>query len=520
MPLQLEINNEFKQAFDLIADSRQNLFITGKAGTGKSTLLDYCWNNCSKNMVILAPTGVAALNVKGQTIHRFFGFPVNISVEKIERKDFSPRSRKIFQNLETIIIDEASMLRADLLDCINALLKLYGPERGKPFGGIQIVLVGDLYQLPPVISNQEKGFFAAKYSTPYFFSAESLKEISLDVIELKKIYRQKDQEFIELLNRIRSNSITSDDLQKLNSRVGIEYDKNDIQKFRVSLTTTNAQADEVNQSELANLPESLYSSTAVIDGDFKPEFYPTADVLNFKIGSQIMFLNNDAKNRWVNGSVGHIENVKLRDGQVRYLEVRLQSNQRLVAVFPYTWEIFKYTVEGSNIISEAVGSFTQYPFRLAWSVTIHKSQGKTFDNVEIDIGNGTFASGQLYVALSRCTSFEGIILKKPILQRHILTDYRINEFMSNYCQDIEISAYNKLQLLTESIRKRQPLEIIYLKADNTLSKRVIIPQRLSDTSLLALCTQRNAQRSFTIERITKIKILDNPPLIQKPGLPV
>lgn len=507
MPLQLEINDEFQQAIDDIENSHRHIFITGKAGTGKSTLLDYCYNHCSKNIVLLAPTGVAALNIKGQTIHRFFGFPINISPERITNKDYRPRAVKLYKNLETLIIDEVSMLRADLLDCINVFLKMYGPERGQPFGGVQMIFVGDLYQLPPVITSAEQTFFNQKYTSPYFFSAAVFNDIKLEVIELKKIYRQKDQDFIELLNRIRGNSVTSEDINRLNSRVGASTNSSLAQSFKISLTTTNKQADVVNQDCLEVIDGVCYIFKAVIDGDFKPEYYPTAEVLSFKTGSQIMFLNNDAKNRWVNGSVGHIEGVKMRDGTIRYLEVRLQHNQRLVAVFPYTWEIFKYTLEGTEIISESVGSFTQYPIRLAWAVTIHKSQGKTFDNVEIDIGNGTFASGQLYVALSRCTSFEGISLKRNLQKHHILTDYRINEFMSNYCADIEVSEFNKIQLLEEASRRRQKVEIIYRKADNQESRRQIIPLHIRADNLLAFCTQRQEQRTFTLSRIQAIKLI-------------
>lgn len=506
MPLQLEINDEFAQAVDLIENSRQHLFITGKAGTGKSTLLDYCCNHSQKNLVLLAPTGVAALNVKGQTIHRFFGFPVNISVPQIENKEFKPRAVRIFKSLEAVVIDEASMLRADLLDCIDAFLCLYGPEKDKPFGGVQMIFVGDLYQLPPVINSHEHEFFAQNYETPYFFSAEVFKKIPLQVIELKKVYRQKDKDFIDLLNHIRNNKITEEDWKRLNSRVGARLGGGEgAENFRISLTTTNKLADEINEQCLDELDGAVYSAAAEIDGDFGKEIYPTAKELNFKIGAQIMFLNNDSKNRWVNGSVGHIVGLKERDGRIRYLEVRLQQGQRLVAVFPFTWEVFKYKLEGREIISESVGSFTQYPFKLAWAVTIHKSQGKTFDNVEIDIGGGTFATGQLYVALSRCTSFEGISLKKAVLPRHILTDYRINEFMSRYSDDVELSDFSKRKMLEQAVKMQNAVEIIYRKEDGRRYRRLIMPQKILSDRLLAMCLERKAPRTFLLERILNIR---------------
>lgn len=505
MPLQLDINDEFRHALDIIENTRRHLFITGKAGTGKSTLLDYCKENSKKNLVILAPTGVAALNVKGQTVHRFFGFPINISVEKITSKQFMPRAKRIYKNLETLIIDEASMLRADLLDSIDAFLRLYGPEYDVPFGGVQLVLVGDLYQLPPVISAQEQAFFKEKYATPYFFSAEVFRRIPLLVVELQKIYRQKDSDFIELLSRFRSNSINEADITKLNSRLNQEHRLTGLSTFEIYLTTTNKQAEEINQSRLEKLDGINYTSSAVVDGSFNEDYYPTAEVLYFKIGAQIMFLNNDTKNRWVNGSLGYIEKINLENGKVKHLSVRLHHNQKLVEVFPYAWEIYKYTLEGKEIISEVIGSFAQYPFRLAWAVTIHKSQGKTFDNVVLDIGRGTFAAGQLYVALSRCTSFEGLHLSQPIKRQHIMTDYRIFDFMSRYNPQ-PLSEVNRINILEESMLKRQKIEINYIKTNGEKSRRMIIPLHIRGNNLLAYCTQRGEQRTFTIERIESISL--------------
>lgn len=508
MPQQIEINAEFRQALDIIANSCRHLFVTGKAGTGKSTLLNYCTEHCGKNIILLAPTGVAALNVKGQTIHRFFSFPVNISVEKIKSGEFQPRAKRIYKNLETIVIDEVSMLRADILDCINAFLQLYGPEPEKPFGGVQMVFVGDLYQLPPVISGQEQSFFALKYASPYFFSAEIFRKIPLEVVELQKIYRQKDQDFIELLSRIRSNSVTDEDILRLNSRLAPNTDNQAFQDFTIRLTATNQQADDINRHCLNALDGIAYCASAVIDGSFTPEYYPAAEQLFFKLGAQIMFLNNDAKSRWVNGSLGYIEKISLENGKIKHISVRLRDNARLVEVFPYSWEIFKYKLEGKEIVSEVAGSFTQYPFRLAWAVTIHKSQGKTFDNVIIDIGRGTFAAGQLYVALSRCTSFEGLRLSRPISRANIMTDYRIFDFMSQYSLQ-ELSAENRGLILNSAISGRQKLEIIYRKSNGELSRRIIVPLGIRGGNLLAYCTQRGERRTFTLERILEAHVYND-----------
>ncbi len=501
MEQSLDISAEFQQAFDLFENSKSHLFITGKAGSGKSTWLDYCCRKSAKNIVVLAPTGVAALNVHGQTIHRFFGFPINISVEKIKNKDFTPRAKRIYKRLDTLIIDEVSMLRADILDCIDTFLKMYGPKEETPFGGVQMIFVGDLYQLPPVISRQEETLFKQKYISPYFFSADVFKSIPLKVLEFTTIYRQKDTQFIALLNRIRSNKVTGSDINLLNTRV-IPLDDNEKKdSFRINLTTVNQLANDINSKRMEALDGQLYISHAVIDGTFSTDYYPTSENLEFKLGAQIMFLNNDSKNRWVNGSIGHIENICLRDGNIRFLKVRLHEEQTLVDVFPYTWEIYKYTLQEKELIAEVAGSFTQFPFRPAWAVTIHKSQGKTFSQVDIDIGQGTFATGQLYVALSRCRSFEGLRLAKPVSLRHILTDWHVAEFMKKYQSPLPLSEAEKITFLTQAAQERKKIEIIYHKTDGNTSHRTIIPIRIIGENLLAFCVQRQAQRSFNLSRL-------------------
>ncbi len=417
----LELNSQFEKAL-LKADANENLFITGKAGTGKSTFLEYFCAHTTKNVVVLAPTGVAALNVKGQTIHRFFNFYIDVTPQKIRDKKVKPRNREIYKKLETIIIDEVSMLRADLLDCVDSFLRLYGPDSTKPFGGIQMIFIGDLYQLPPVVMEKEIDIFSTHYESPYFFSAPVFKSFFLEVVELEKVYRQKDQAFVELLNRIRSNSLNDNDLTVLNRRFLPEFKSNDDQ-FYIYLTTTNKKADEINNEHLNAIEGKMYQSTADIKGDFGREYYPTATTLQFKVGSQIMLLNNDLKKRWVNGSMGVIEAVQKNEEGEQYLKIRLQDSNRVVEVYSYTWEVYRFFIDGQALSSEAVGTFTQYPFRLAWAITIHKSQGKTFERVIIDIGSGAFAAGQVYVALSRCTSFEGIVLKSPIKKHHIWAQF-------------------------------------------------------------------------------------------------
>lgn len=505
MSEELEINTEFARALDIINNSDHHLFITGKAGTGKSTLLDYCYKHCPKDLVIIAPTGVAALNVKGQTIHRFFNFPINVTVEKIQNLEVKPRSLGIFRNLDTIFIDEVSMLRADLLDCIDAFLQIYGPQPGTIFGGVQMVFVGDMYQLPPVVNNDEAELFAQMYRSPYFFDAKVFKQLKLEIVELQHIYRQKDAEFITLLNRIRDNIASADDLARLNARTQTPHQDGE---FYIHLTPTNRQADAINESELDKLSTPMHIAKAEVEGVFTKDYYPTSEELSFKQGAQIMFLNNDMKNRWVNGSVGHIEDITADSFGKTTVKVRLHDSHKLVRVQPYTWEIFRYKKDGEHITSESVGSFTQFPFRLAWAITIHKSQGKTFQNVEIDLGRGAFSAGQVYVALSRCTSLEGITLTRPLRAKDILTDYRIFEFI-NSCKPLAeqapLSAYNKMQILHAAITKRQKLEALYQKADGTRSRRVIIPLAIRGENLLAFCTERGEQRSFNLERLQVLR---------------
>lgn len=508
MPADLEINSEFKEALEIINNTSQHLFITGKAGTGKSTLLDYCYQHCPKDLVILAPTGVAALNVKGQTIHRFFNFPINVTVEKIKRLEVRPRSLGIFRNLDTIFIDEVSMLRADLLDCIDAFLQIYGPKPESVFGGVQMVFVGDMYQLPPVVGSDEQEIFTTYYRSPYFFDAKVFEKIQIKIVELRKIYRQKDDAFIALLNRIRNNLATPEDIHMLNRQIAEKPQVAEEKEFRISLTPTNRQADNINQNRLDSLDAQLQTAHAEIEGVFSEDYYPTAAELTFKAGSQIMFLNNDAKNRWVNGTVGHIEDIGIDKNGHTYVKARLHHNHQSVRVLPYTWEIFKYKKDGEHITSESVGSFTQFPFRLAWAITIHKSQGKTFEKVEIDIGRGAFSSGQLYVALSRCTSLEGITLTRPVSLKDILTDYRIAEFI-NRCLPLEnlepLSGYNRMQIINSAIPQRQKLEAVYEKPDGSRSRRIIIPLRISGRNLQAFCTERQEQRTFALDRLLVLR---------------
>jgi ATP-dependent exoDNAse (exonuclease V) alpha subunit len=420
----IEVNDEFKQAYNLIDKTCDCVFITGNAGSGKTTFLHYYMSRTNKKTVVLATTGVAALNCGGQTIHSFFNFKPDVTLSKIKRRKLSEKS--IYKKVETIIIDEASMLRCDVLDCIDKFLKLNRSEYRNPFGGVQIVFIGDLKQLPPVVNKGEQYIFNSMYKSPYFLSANSLDKCILNTIEFKKIYRQKDTEFIELLNAVRSGEITRKNLEKLNKKVpNKEVSFNVSNKsMKVYLTTTNKKAASINHGYLSKIKHKqliFAAETENVKGWLKT--FPAELDLVIKKDAQIMMLNNDVNRRWVNGSIGVVEDIKWGNCSNKTLIYVKFPSGRIECIEPYKWELFNYkwNEDLKQIETESAGFFKQYPLKLSWAITIHKSQGKTFDNVIIDMGQGSFAPGQLYVALSRCTSFDGITLSRPLTERDILT---------------------------------------------------------------------------------------------------
>ena len=424
----IDIDDRFLHAIRLMENSRKNVLITGRAGTGKSTLLEYFRRITRKSVAVLAPTGVAALNIKGQTIHSFFKFRPDTTVSTVRR--LYPSQKQFYQNVDTIIIDEISMVRADLFDCMDAFMKANGKDPRLPFGGAQMVLVGDLYQLPPVVTKEEEGMFNGPYRSQYFFDSEAFGRLGVEHVELEKHHRQTEDYFIGLLNAIRSNTITGEQLDVLNMRVNASFVP-DSSRMYITLTTTNRTADEINSRELARLGSTEHTYKAVIGGDFDSKTFPADEVLRVKEGMQVMMLNNDRVERWVNGSMGIVTGIKTGLSEYDLVQVRLDNGQEF-DVGPNKWDMFRFSYDQSErkLMSKSAGSFMQYPIAPAWAVTIHKSQGKTFKNVIIDIGSGTFANGQLYVALSRCTTLRGIILRRPVGRRHIFTDQRIAAFLN------------------------------------------------------------------------------------------
>lgn len=415
----LDINDEFRSAFNLMERTKECLFITGKAGTGKSTLLKYFKANTGKKIVVLAPTGVAAVNVGGQTIHSFFRLPPKIiQKEAIKRL----RDRSLIENLDMIIIDEVSMVRADIMDGIDYALRLNRGRMKVPFGGAQMVFFGDLFQLSPVVEKEARELLEERYFSPYFFSAKVFDGCNIRPVELSTIYRQKDGLFMELLNRIRNKEHTKEDLDILNKNVQKDAVSFEEEKA-VILTTTNVLANTINQACLSKLPGKEITYEAAASGKFDESGYPAEARLKLKKGAQVILLKNDPDKRWVNGTLAKITALS-KDSIV----VSIDGRECDVPLAKWQKIEYSYNEDNGMIEDEVVGNFTQYPLKLAWAITIHKSQGQTFDKVIIDLGQGAFTHGQLYVALSRCTCLDGVRLKRPVTGSDIIFDRRIYEF--------------------------------------------------------------------------------------------
>ncbi len=419
------LSAEFNQIITRLEHEHLNAFITGRAGTGKSTLLQLFRNTTKKRTVVLAPTGIAALNVKGQTIHSFFRFPPKM----INREDIHRRKNNyVFRKVQTIIIDEISMVRADMLDNIDYFLRV-NREIDEPFGGVQMIFFGDLFQLPPVISSPvERQYFTTRYESPYFFSSDVVQhDIDLEMIELRKVYRQEQKHFIRILDNIRTMHFDYDDMEELNQR-HVPLDEED-EDYYITLTSRNDIANSLNEHELKKIDEDIMFYNAKVTGEFRERLFPTDSTLQLKKGCQVMFIKNDLKKRFVNGTIGKI--VSLESDVIKVSIPDPDLGQKIIDVEPLEWEILKYDLNkdvSTGIATRVVGTYTQMPLKLAWAITIHKSQGKTFDRVIIDLGRGAFEYGQTYVALSRCRTLEGIILKNPIKPQDVKVDRRITEY--------------------------------------------------------------------------------------------
>ncbi|MGG9970790.1 helix-turn-helix domain-containing protein [Ferruginibacter sp. SUN002] len=411
----IDHNEVFDLAFRFVTETNENIFLTGKAGTGKTTFLKYLKDNCTKNVVIAAPTGVAAINAGGVTLHSLFQLPFEpflpTAVNKNEllaKIHYNRQRQQLLRKMELLIIDEISMVRSDVMDAIDTILKSIRRNYDTPFGGVQLLCIGDLHQLAPVAQNQEWSILQEYYSTPFFFDSHAIKEQMPLLIELNKIYRQKDESFVRLLNKVRNNQMDKDDFEDLHLRFDQHFTPPVNEKY-ITLTSHNRQSDQINLVQLHKLFTPEFKYTANIEGEFSEKAYPAEVELVLKVGAQVMFLKNDAiQKRYFNGKIGVIKSLEKE-------RIIVEADGFDIDVSLETWENTRYTLNKADgkLEQEVVGSFSQYPLRLAWAITIHKSQGLTFEKVMIDAGSA-FSSGQVYVALSRCTSLEGIVLLSKI----------------------------------------------------------------------------------------------------------
>ena len=429
-------NPEFQDAWSVIRKTNRSVFLTGKAGTGKSTFLKYIRANSKKKLVVLAPTGIAAVNVGGQTMHSFFKIPFKPLLP--DDPDFSPRrirktlryssqKVKLIRQLDLIIIDEISMVRCDIIDFIDKVLRIYSGNMREPFGGKQLLFVGDIFQLEPVITRDMRDILRRYYKQFFFFNARVFDKLGLIPIELRKIYRQTDSDFIAMLDRVRVSHATYNDLQLLNGRCNPDYKEVD-EKFVMTLASRRDTVDSINDAHMQALDTPEYVFTGVVTDIFPDNDLPTNKELILKLGAQVIFIRNDKENRWVNGTLGKVS--KVDEGGI---EVELENGEGYV-LDQEIWENVQYTYDEKEkkVLENVVGTFRQYPIKPAWALTVHKSQGLTFNNIVIDFAGGAFSSGQTYVALSRCTSLEGITLLKPLSQRDIIVNTAITDFSRQF----------------------------------------------------------------------------------------
>lgn len=424
-------NEEMNLAWRFISETSTSVFLTGKAGTGKTTFLRKLRELTPKRLVVLAPTGVAAINAQGQTIHSFFQLPFGPIVpgasttERNKHYKMSQDKKNLIRTLDLLVIDEISMVRCDVLDAIDTELRKYR-DRSKPFGGVQLLLIGDLQQLPPVTKESEWGLLSPYYTTPYFFGSKALAQLNYVTIELRHIYRQQDLAFIELLAKIRDNQVDAATLERLNARYQPAFEPPADEDW-IRLTTHNRMAQDFNAQKLEQIPSRPYSFRATIHKNFPETNYPADEVLTLKVGAQVMFIKNDptSAHEYYNGKIGIVR--EIRDEGIA---VYCKEDGCEVVVPQLTWENTKYSIDPQtkDIREEVEGTFTQYPLRLAWAITVHKSQGLTFDHAVLDI-NDSFAHGQVYVALSRCRTLEGLVLSRPLAPYSVINDQSVSQYM-------------------------------------------------------------------------------------------
>jgi tetratricopeptide (TPR) repeat protein/energy-coupling factor transporter ATP-binding protein EcfA2 len=501
LDFQLDTNNkEFQDALQLITHTRQSVFLTGKTGTGKSTFLKYICNHTKKKYVVLAPTGIAAINAGGVTLHSFFKLPfrpmlpddpdLSLSHGRIfEFFKYPKEKRKIIAEVDLIIIDEISMVRADIIDCVDRILRVYSGNMRLPFGGKQLLFVGDVFQLEPVVPSDQKEILSLFYASPFFFSARVFKDINLVPIELQKVYRQTDSVFINILDRIRNNAARKQELDTLNGRYFPSFEPQNEDMY-ITLATRRDQVDFINEKKLAELPGEEYVSVGKIEGDFPESSLPTQLNLSIKEQAQVIFIDNDYERRWVNGTIGMVSGID-ENGNVYVL---LESGVEHL-VEPTSWRNYKYKYneKEKRIEEEIVGTFEQLPIRLAWAITVHKSQGLTFSRVVVDLTGGVFAGGQTYVALSRCTSLEGLVLKSKISSRDIFIRKEIVEFSQ---------IFNNQALIEKSIKESEA-ELQYGRAAQGFRQGNM---KEAVEAFAAAVSKRNELDNPMVQRLLRLKL--------------
>lgn len=513
-------NLEQQTVLQLLRESQDCLFLTGKAGTGKSTLLRYISRHTHKKHIVLASTGIAALNVQGQTLHSFFKLPFRplppddpdlLSARRMfEVFRYSKEHRELIRSLELIIIDEVSMVRADVVDAIDKLLRVYRGKQTLPFGGVQILFVGDLYQLEPVVRNEEKAILDRFYRSSFFFAArvfqgqDSLNTCPLISIELTNVYRQNDSTFVEILDRLRTGTPQSNDLAIINSRVFTDKVPDD-GDLRITLSSRRMQVARINEEKLEKLPGKRISLHGVVDGEFPQIIQPTDLHLSLKPGAQVMLLTNDREKRWANGTIATVHEINESEGKI-YITT---ENGLTHPVERYVWENTRYSFdeEKQEVITEVIGMFTQYPIRLAWAITIHKSQGLTFDRISIDFQDRIFAGGQAYVALSRCRSLEGMSLNAPLRLRDVITRSEVTLFYRNMNNQGAIS-----HSLERAKAQQGYIEALsawkrgkYNEAINTLRAAISGHNLLSNPSYLRLMTMRLGEVELMSNELKRLR---------------
>lgn len=500
-------NFELDVARFIVEKTDMSLFLTGKAGTGKTTFLREVVRYTKKKCIVLAPTGIAAVNAGAMTIHSFFQFGLGPFVQGViePKSDFRINKSKLelIRHLQLLIIDEVSMVRADLMDHIDVELRRIR-RNSKPFGGVQLLMIGDLQQLPPIAHGGEDELLRQYYKTLYFFSSAALKSMKYSCIELKNVYRQTDRHFIDILNHARNCILTSQDISDLNARYIPGFSPKPEDGY-IRLMTHNRQVDYVNETELEKLDSKPYTFVAAVTGTFPEESYPTADSLTLKKGAQVMFIKNDPERRFINGTLGEVKSIDKNS-----IAVRLAESGTVIDVEPMEWQNIRYQFdeESKEISSKQIGRFKQYPLKAAWGITVHKSQGLTFDKAIIDV-HAAFSPGQAYVALSRCRTLDGLVLSSPVSASVFMRDNAVDAYMNYISRPVEELAFSSCYEYFEYEKKPEPEEVApvkKVKVNQEKPKKVNKEEPRDDTGKKLStfeCSYRLYNQGNTIEQIAE-----------------